>query len=507
VYSILFLAGTSFICCLILTPLVRRWSCRQGLVDRPDGGRRLHACPTPRLGGIPIGIAYLAALGILLLTPLRGAHSVNLLVVIHLLPAAGVVFATGLLDDLVGLNPWEKLLGQVSAACLAYWGGVEVLVVAGFAAHGWWSLPVTVLWLVACANAFNLIDGVDGLAAGVGLFAAFTTLAAALLQQNAALALATAPLVGALLAFLRYNFNPASIFLGDCGSLTIGFLLGCFAAIWSQKSATLLGMTAPLMALSVPLLDTGISVVRRFLRHQPIFRPDRNHVHHRLLDRGFSPRRVALVLYAVCGLAAAFSLLQTVPHNRFDGLLLVVFCAAAWVGVQLAGYVEFDAARRLVLTGTFRHILNARLFVNGFQRKVAAAVTGDDYWEIIREVGREFGCAQVRMALTGTVYEERDKTREPQRCCTIRIPLSDGGYVNFKYPIESSVRHAVAIGSIVEILQRSLAVRKLEPQPASELEAARPRARPAQVARSGGRTLTTARIISGGANDARRFVR
>jgi UDP-GlcNAc:undecaprenyl-phosphate GlcNAc-1-phosphate transferase len=254
-------------------------------------------------------------------------------------------------------------------------------------------------------------------------------------------------------------------------------------------------MTAPLMALSVPLLDTGISVVRRFLRHQPIFRPDRNHLHHRLLDRGFSPRQVALVLYAVCGLAAAFSLLQTVPHNRFDGLLLVVFCAAAWVGVQLAGYVEFDAARRLVLTGTFRHILNARLSVNSFQRKVAAAETDDEYWEIIRDVGREFGCAQVRMALTGTVYEERDKAREPQPCCTIRIPLPDRGYVNFKYPIESSLRHAVAISSIGEILQRTLAVQKPEFQPSRVMEAASPRIRSARVARSwGSGTVTKLRL-------------
>ena len=168
------------------------------------------------------------------------------------------MFALGLLDDLVGLNAWQKLLGQVVARCLAYCGGVHVTGVAGYAAPGWSTPADHVLWLVACTNAFNLIDGMDGLAAGVGLFATFTTLAAALLQGNVALALATAPLVGALLAFLRYNFNPASIFLGDCGSLTIGFLLGCFGAIWSQKSATLLGMTAPLMALAVPLLDTGV---------------------------------------------------------------------------------------------------------------------------------------------------------------------------------------------------------------------------------------------------------
>jgi UDP-GlcNAc:undecaprenyl-phosphate GlcNAc-1-phosphate transferase len=127
-----------------------------------------------------------------------------------------------------------------------------------------------------------------------------------------------APLAGALLGFLRYNFNPASIFLGDCGSLTIGFLLGCYGIIWSQKSATMLGMTAPLMALAIPLLDTGLAIGRRFLRHQPIFGADRNHIHHQLLDRGLSPRRVALILYGVGGIAAVFSLMQSMYHNRFS---------------------------------------------------------------------------------------------------------------------------------------------------------------------------------------------
>src|SRR5207247_1602256 len=171
-----------------------------------------------------------------------------------------VIFATGLLDDLFGLSPWQKIFGQVGAAGLAYWAGVRVLGVAGFSAHGWWSIPLTVLWLVGCANAFNLIDGVDGLAAGVGLFATLTIFLAALLQNNAPLALATVPLAGALLAFLRYNFNPASIFLGDCGSLSIGFLLGCYGIIWSQKSATMLVMSAPLLALAIPLHDTCITI-------------------------------------------------------------------------------------------------------------------------------------------------------------------------------------------------------------------------------------------------------
>jgi UDP-GlcNAc:undecaprenyl-phosphate GlcNAc-1-phosphate transferase len=471
VYSILFLAGVSFLSCLVLTPLVRRWSQWQGFVDVPNVTRKRHAKPTARTGGIAIGISYLAALGLLLLSPLSGAASVNLPLALGLVPAAAVIFLVGLFDDLRGLRAWEKLLGQITAATLAYMAGVNVSGVAGFAANGWWTFPITVAWLVACSNAFNLIDGMDGLATGIGLFASFTTLAAALLHNSAALALATAPLVGALLAFLRYNFNPASIFLGDCGSLTIGFLLGCFAALWSQKSATLLGMTAPLMALAVPLLDTGAAVVRRFLRHQPILSGDRSHLHHRLLDRGLSPRQVALLVYAVCGVAAAFSLLETWPHNRFDGLLLVIFGAAVWMGLLLAGYVEFDTARHLVLTGTFRHIVSARLFVDGFERKAAAAATPEDYWTIVEEVVSEFGFPHVRMSLEGTIFEHGAADSDLEQCCSVRVPLPDKGYVNFKYPACASVRHAVAITSIVPILQRSMLSKKTRFDPSRDSDA------------------------------------
>jgi UDP-GlcNAc:undecaprenyl-phosphate/decaprenyl-phosphate GlcNAc-1-phosphate transferase len=473
VYSILFLAGVSFLCCLALTPLVRRWSQWKGLVDLPNVKRKHHAKPTARTGGMAIGMSYLVALGLLLLSPLNGADSVNLPLALGLIPAAMVIFLVGLLDDLRGLRAWQKILGQIAAASLAYMAGVHVSGAAGFAAHGWWAFPITVAWLVACSNAFNLIDGMDGLATGIGLFASFTTLAAALLQHNAPLALATAPLVGALLAFLRYNFNPASIFLGDCGSLTIGFLLGCFGALWSQKSATLLGMTAPLMALSVPLLDTGASVVRRFLRREPIFGADRHHLHHRLLDRGFSPRQVALLLYGVCGLAAAFSLLMSWSHNRFDGLLLVMFCLSAWMGLRLAGYVEFDTARHLVLTGTFRHIVNARLFIDRFERKAAAAVTPDDYWALVREFVNEFGFPHVRMSLEGRIFEQATGDEQDGPCCVMRIPLSDSGYVNFKYPVGASVRHAVAITSIVAILQRSLSADRTAEGTGDPIDAAR----------------------------------
>ncbi len=456
-YSIIFLGVVSFCLCLLLTPMVRRASARRGLFDLP-GGRKAHALPVPRTGGVAIALAYAGAIALLLVSPLAAAGRVDIPVVLQLLPAAALVFGVGLADDLYGVGPKLKLLVQIAAALLAYSNGVAVDGIAGYPLPEWMSVVLTVAWLVGCSNAFNLIDGMDGLATGVGAFATFTILTAALLHENVTLALATAPLVGALLAFLRYNFNPASIFLGDSGSLTLGFVLGCFGAIWSQKSATVLGMAAPLMALSIPLLDTGVAIVRRFIRRQPIFGADRNHMHHRLLDRGWSPRRVALIIYSACGLAAAFSLLQST--HSLNGLFMVLFCGTAWAGIQLVGYAEFDVARSLVMTGTFRDIVHARMFVEGLERRVGAAETRDDYWEAMRAVNRELGFCHVRMMLGGRVYEEETGALPSAAgSSTIRVQLGEIGYVNFQFAGDASVRHALAILSVVNIVQRSVAAK------------------------------------------------
>ena len=188
----------------------------------------------------------------------------DLPLVLRLLPALAIVFGIGLIDDIVSTRPWVRLAVESVAAILAWIGGIRILDVAGHSFSGdIESFLFTVLWIVTCTNAINLIDGVDGLAAGVSLFASITMLIAALLNHNFAMALAVVPLAGSLLGFLRFNFTPASIFLGDSGSLTLGFLLGCFGAVWAEKSATLLGLTAPLMVLAVPLLDVSLAVVRR----------------------------------------------------------------------------------------------------------------------------------------------------------------------------------------------------------------------------------------------------
>jgi UDP-GlcNAc:undecaprenyl-phosphate GlcNAc-1-phosphate transferase len=427
--SLWLLAVSSFLLTLVLTPVCRNLFRRWGVVDRPDGGRHSHPEPVPRVGGIPIGAGFLGAFVILLLSPLAGAGIVaqGLPLAWRVFPAAALVFAVGLVDDLRGLKPWQKLAGQAVAAYVTFWGGVQVTSVAGLTVPPWLSLPLTLLWIIGCSNAFNLIDGVDGLAAGAGLFATITILLGALLTSNLGLALATVPLAGALLGFLRYNFNPASIFLGDSGSLTIGFLLGSFGVLWAQKSATMLGMTAPLMALAVPLIDTGVAMARRFLRRQPIMSADASHIHHRLLARGLTPRRVALLLYGVCGLTAGLSLLSTVAQDQYRGLIILVFCAAAWIGVQHLGYVEFGVAGRMFVRGTFLRHLNSQIALRTFEEALAAAGTLQARWSVVCQACREFGFTRVELRLNGHRFEEMLVKTNGNPVWNLEIPLAGEG--------------------------------------------------------------------------------
>lgn len=352
-YSLLFLSALACLLSLALTPLLRGLARRRGWLDCPDGGRKFHTRAVPRVGGVAVALSYLLAFVIWLALPLNATALIqgHLALAFRLLPVAALLLAIGLADDLRGLSPLQKLAGQTIAAALACGAGVRVTTLADMPIGGPLSVALTLAWLLMCTNAYNLIDGMDGLAAGVGLLASLTMLLASLLQGSVPLALATAPLAGALLGFLRYNRAPASIFLGDSGSLTVGFLLGCYGVLWTQKCATLLGLAAPVMALALPLVEIALSVGRRFLKGEPIFRADHDHIHHRLLRLGFSPRKAVFILYAAAAVAAGLSLLQSVGGRGVEGLALVLFCAFVWVAVQSLGYVEFGAASRLVLHG------------------------------------------------------------------------------------------------------------------------------------------------------------
>ncbi len=438
-YSLLFLGFISFALSLFLTPVVRKIFLSLGVVDRPDNERKLHTRPIVRVGGIAIGLSYMLAFALLLVAKLHGGLIIfrALPLIWNVFPAAILIFLTGLLDDLLNLKAWQKLAGEIVAATVAYLAGIQVTALNGRHFEHWWSFPITILWLLATTNSINLIDGVDGLATGVSLFATMTIALAAFMQHNVQLGLATVPLAACLLGFLRYNFNPATIFLGDCGSLLIGFLLGCYGVLWSQKSATILGMTAPLLALSIPLLDTFLAVVRRFLRRQPIFGADRGHIHHRLLDRGLTPRRVALLLYGTCIFAGLFSL--SMLNHEYEIPVLMAFCAVVCIGVGQLRFAEFDTAARMILDGAFRGQLNTQISMRSLEKRLSKAKTPDECWTILNGVFKEFGFTGVKMRLAGRFYTTDPKQSDRSLVCCLEIPLSFEDYVCFT---RASVPHS-----------------------------------------------------------------
>jgi len=438
-FLILTLGLLSFLLALVLTPQVRDRLGKVGFLDHPDGLRKTHAAAVPRVGGIAIMLAYAATFAIAFLLPFSYTYILHqsLPQICRLALAGSLVFLTGVLDDRLRLNAWKKLIGIVGAAVLAYAAGIRVDIHILHSLPAWPGLEfaITVIWLVGCTNAFNLIDGMDGLAAGVGFVATVTMLIAALTQGNLPLALATMPLAGCLLGFLRYNFNAASVFLGDSGSLLIGFLLGCYGALWSEKSVTLVALTVPLLAVSIPLLEVFLSIIRRFLRNRPIFEADRGHIHHKLLERGLSPKNAVLTIYAFCGCMAVLSLIASSLRNQFSGLIVVVFCAVAWMGVQRLGYTEFATAGRLVLRGGFRRIIDFETRLVEFEKTLARAAGVDECWIRIRSGSREFGFRGVRMNFEGRVYEDFERC-DANYLWELRIPVANGRHVNFFHDLE-----------------------------------------------------------------------
>jgi len=405
--SMIFLAVASSVLSLLFTPLVRNLALRLDLVDEPDHNRKIHKVPIPRIGGVAVVAASVGAYALLPIFKLgegvaAGVASVNSL----LLPVL-VIFCVGLIDDIFEIRPWYKLITQIFAASLAWSGGIHLSEIAGHDLPRIVSLLLTILWIVACTNAINLIDGVDGLAGGAALFATVTMLIAALFHHNMGLAFATIPLAGALLGFLRFNFSPASIFLGDCGSLTLGFLLGCYGIFWTEKSTTWLGMAAPLMALSVPLLDVSLAIVRRSVRQQPIFKADREHIHHKLLSQGLPPWRVVLILYGFCGLASIAGLTLTATQLPYRGLVVIVAFVVAWVGIQRLGYSELDLAERVAFGGRIPQRTKEQLRVKRFEQELLESKTLEDAWHVLSKASPDFGFSGIEWRIDGEVRISR----------------------------------------------------------------------------------------------------
>ncbi|MDA8335180.1 MAG: MraY family glycosyltransferase [Peptococcaceae bacterium] len=350
----------ALVAALVLTPQVRRLAFRVGALDSPDQ-RKVHQGVMPRLGGLAVYLSFVAAV-------LIGEPGTERLW--GLLTGATVIMAVGMLDDIYRLPARIKLAGQVLAAVSVLPFGIVVTSVSNpFATNphapglylGLFARPLTVLWLVAVINAVNLIDGLDGLASGTAFIAALTMAAVIGLEgylfhhsvHPGVMGLALT-LAAASLGFLWYNFHPARIFLGDGGSMLLGFLLASMAVMGPAKDATGISVIVPLVILGIPLADTLFAVVRRAHRHLPIMQPDREHLHHRLLDLGLNHRQAVLAIYGVNVVLGASAILLTVISQGqalvlAAGIFLAVAVTANRLGVTgqrfRTNYLKEEARR------------------------------------------------------------------------------------------------------------------------------------------------------------------
>lgn len=425
----------SLIVSFLLTPFFRDFFGFLVIVDKPDA-RKIHARPIPRVGGIPLAVSYAAALLALVLLQWRWKNLLNLhdptmQLIIRLLPAMALIFVTGLIDDLKGLSPWKKLAGEFVAAGYACWIGVRLASPAGYSGPSLLIDILSVLWLVFCANAINLIDGMDGLATGVALLASISLLLAAVINHHPELALAILPFIGGLFGFLCYNFNPASVFLGDSGSLLVGFLLGSYGLMWNRHAATGLGMAAPLVALAFPVAEVLISIVRRFLRQKPIFGADRGHIHHRMLSLGLSQRKAVLSLYGISALAGTLAVLQTLLQPRLATVLLLLGLTVAYLGFRSLRYAEFGVLSQFLFAGEFRGALRAKISLQDFEDLLAKAETLDECWAVLRDACHEAEFQSVCLRIGGRVFSDERQTRAAQPTRILQMWLSPSDSVVF----------------------------------------------------------------------------
>jgi UDP-GlcNAc:undecaprenyl-phosphate GlcNAc-1-phosphate transferase len=350
-FALIFFAA--LIISFVLTPLVRNRAALVGLIDHPSESRQIHTIPTPRAGGIAIFVAFLSALALVFLfhnrigVIFRGDWPR----LARLLAPCAAIFLLGVIDDFRRLSARVKFIAQIAIAVFFYFFTVRITTIGNpltgtIIDLGWLALPLTVIWLVGITNAFNLIDGIDGLSAGSALFATLAMLGVALANGNIFVIILSCALAGSILGFLKYNFNPATIFMGDGGSLFIGFTLAALAIEGAQKNTAVVAIAIPLVSFGLPIMETTLSIARRFLAGQPLFEADQRHIHHQLLAKGLSTRKVVIILYGVSAVYALVSLLMIDSPARLIGLTLLVFGVSAWLGIQHLGYHEFGEVGR-----------------------------------------------------------------------------------------------------------------------------------------------------------------
>lgn len=429
--------GIAFGISLIATRSLRDRGSALGLVDVPRGERHLHAEPVPTVGGLAVALSVLAsflpvaALGSFgALGSVQTDASSGLGSLLLVLAGALAMLAVGTWDDAREISARVKFAAQVAVAAAVFGAGVRVgsLTVPGLGAVEFGlavSFVLTVFWLVAITNAFNLLDGIDGLAGGAALLATLSMFVASLVFGQYMAALLLAVTAAAVLGFLHFNFPPASVFLGDAGSLFLGFLLAGVGLVTSTKAATAAAIAIPVVALGLPVLDTVLAMVRRFLRGERLTKADRRHIHYRLVEMGHSPRTVALILYGACGVFGLASLLMLSEDGRLLGLVFLVMGAAIWFALQRLHVPELMELGRVIDRGMRqRRVIAGNLAVREGAERIAGAAS---LTHAFRELGE---------ALHGSPFEEAEVWlsreflgSEAGAELFPEVAIADGGYL------------------------------------------------------------------------------
>ncbi len=438
-YLFVYLGST--ILSLAFTPVIIWIARRLSIVDVP-GQRHIHIKPIARIGGVAIWLSMLSlTLPVLFLSNIIGDAFRDILSeVVVVLCATGLVFFVGLIDDVKpsGLRASTKLFVQIAAALAVCTVGIRIktiTVTSGLTLEfGWLSWPLTLLWIVGITNAVNLSDGLDGLATGISAVACAVITVFAFYSSNVVMVVLMLALLGSLTGFLFFNFNPARIFMGDCGSMFLGFIIASSGVLCSIKSPVLVGLALPFLALGIPIFDTLFTILRRFLERRSIFAADRRHFHHRLIDLGLKQRHVAIIAYIVTLLVAGLGITMVVTRNDrsliiFICLLLFLFVVFRVVGcVRLKEVIE-GLKRKYAIS--HREHEERRNFESAllFFRRVK---TSDQWWQAVCAAAERMNFAWVSLKTSNkdgstdtSVWRMAGSPPDMSKVVTMNVQLDD----------------------------------------------------------------------------------
>ena len=466
----------AFTLSVFLVPVVRRLALKVGAVDMPDRVRKIHIAAVPRMGGVAIFVAFIVPVVAGYFLGASGVLRVSLRVheaicrapveAAGLLSACLLMLLLGVYDDIRHVSPKVKIAVQIAAALILCAVGIRIDQVSnpfggGPLSFGVFAIPITVFWVLAITNAMNLIDGMDGLGPGVGLFVAVTMFLMAMFYDVQLVQPLTAALVGAIIGFLIFNFHPAKIFMGDSGSLFVGFFLSAVAIQGDMKRLLLI----PVVALALPIFDTALAILRRWSRGLPMSTPDKQHLHHRLMRMGFSQREAVFILYGVSVILGCTALVLMMLQDTRQVVIMIAGMAVVGVivGVHILGGRDFSTIGGRIVTLLRRKRSRRDAWVKLYETtaKLENAVGMSQLWDDVSEL---LGALDVDAAVLHVAraehppeefswrHEVADVPQESVEGWTCRFAMSQEGRFSAEFRMEKDTKRSPLPDALPEMI-------------------------------------------------------